>query len=150
MGNRRSQGGSNSNLHQVATSGNYQDLDGKPILPTLNCSFNEELTGEKWIDGKPIYQKTINFGALPNATQKTVSMGISNVENVFFDFSKSYVKQDSSNLYYVPVLPNVSALANQFYVGASRASVYITSGTDRSGMSAYLTVRYTKITDVGE
>ncbi len=35
-------------------------------------------TGKKWIgDGKtPIYRKTVSFGALPNATSKTVAHGL--------------------------------------------------------------------------
>lgn len=39
----------------------------------ITYSTTEQLTGDVWIDGKPKYRKTINIGALPNNTTKTVA-----------------------------------------------------------------------------
>lgn len=39
-------------------------------------SLSERLTGKYWIDGRPIYRKVVNFGALPNNTTKSVAHGI--------------------------------------------------------------------------
>lgn len=40
-------------------------------------SAGEQDTGKKYIgDGSPVYRKTIDFGALPNATAKTVAHGL--------------------------------------------------------------------------
>lgn len=47
-----------------------------------NYSLNEVDTGFTWVDGKAIYKKTINFGALPNNTIKNVAHGISNLDFV--------------------------------------------------------------------
>ena len=44
-------------------------------------SLNEQIVG-RWIDGKPIYQKTIDFGALPNNTTKTVNHNISDIDMI--------------------------------------------------------------------
>jgi hypothetical protein len=43
-----------------------------------NYSLAEQDTGILWHDGKKIYKKTINFGALPNAAAKNVAHGITN------------------------------------------------------------------------
>jgi hypothetical protein len=42
----------------------------------------EQLTGETWIDGKPIYHKVIDIGALPNAAEKQVAHGIANFNDL--------------------------------------------------------------------
>jgi len=39
-------------------------------------SETEFATNKQWIDGRKIYRKVINFGALPNATTKSVAHGI--------------------------------------------------------------------------
>ena len=36
------------------------------LLMDLNFSLSETYTGKLWIDGKKIYEKTINIGTLPN------------------------------------------------------------------------------------
>lgn len=41
-----------------------------------NHSTTEVDTGFKWIDGKTIYKKTVDFGVLPNNTAKNVAHGI--------------------------------------------------------------------------
>lgn len=41
-----------------------------------DLSLTEIDTGRRWIDGKRIYRKVINFGALPNAATKNVAHGI--------------------------------------------------------------------------
>ena len=51
-------------------------------LGNVNYSTDEHLTGANWIDGKPIYRKTIAFGALPNATTKNVAHGITGLDVV--------------------------------------------------------------------
>ena len=35
-----------------------------------------------WIDGKPLYRKTINFGNLPNNDTKYVAHNVSNISKV--------------------------------------------------------------------
>mgnify|MGYP006875711587 CR=1 FL=1 len=50
------------------------------LLMDLNFSLSETYTGKLWIDGKKIYEKTINIGTLPNngnSGVKNVAHGIS-------------------------------------------------------------------------
>ena len=43
----------------------------------ITYSTSEVKTNDVWIDGKPIYRKVIDFGALPNTATKSVNHGIS-------------------------------------------------------------------------
>lgn len=45
-------------------------------------STSETDSGEKWIDGKTIYKKTVDFGALPNNTTQSVNHGISGISRI--------------------------------------------------------------------
>ena len=57
-----------------------------------NYSTSETIVG-KWIDGKTLYRKVIDTGALPNATTKSVAHNISNVSR----FVKLYGYAYTSN-----------------------------------------------------
>lgn len=113
-------------------------------------SLNEQLTDQRWIDGKPIYQKTINFGALPNATTKSVSHALTGIEIYFLDQSLSFVIDGSSSARYLPAFASPSALTSSWTSWVTSTSVVMMTGSNRSGMSAYLTIKYTKTTDTAQ
>lgn len=50
--------------------------DGTLNAVISDYSTNEVNTGATWIDGSPIYKKTIDTGVLPNNTMKTVQHGV--------------------------------------------------------------------------
>lgn len=110
-------------------------------------STSEKVIGT-WIDGKPLYQKTINCGALPNDSienPKYVNHNISNLDKIVcitgFAFS-------STN--YLPLpYTHTTIQNNQIGIGANGTYIAITVGanTDRSNFSAYITLQYTKTTD---
>ena len=54
---------------------------GKVLGDRFNYSTTEKVIGY-WIDGKPLYEKTINFGALPNSATKGVAHNIQNLKRV--------------------------------------------------------------------
>ena len=103
-------------------------------------STSEASTGEKWIDGKSIYRKTINFGALPNATTKSVAHNITGLSDVVK--IEGIAKSSSGNYSSVPVVPgNANALCD---CNVNATDVSMSSGSDRSSWSAYVTIYYTK------
>lgn len=57
----------------------------------IDYSLEEQWTGKHWIDGRKIYQKTINLGSLPGNTSKTVPHNITNysrlisAESIYWD-----------------------------------------------------------------
>lgn len=108
----------------------------------MKYSLQEQVVGE-WIDGKPIYQKTIDFGALPNNTVKTIAHGISNLKRVIHT-STTWTQQGtySGSL---EVMGGDSTAGVDLYVDATNIS--ITTSTDSSNRSVYITLQYTKTTD---
>ena len=116
--------------HFIAVYGNDQD----------SYSTNEMETNAKWIDGKTIYKKTINFGALPDATTKSVAHGISNIgyivklEGITFNSTR-----------WLPLsLASPATVSTNIMLSADSTNVTIITGIDRTSDSAYVTLYYTK------
>lgn len=107
-----------------------------------NLSEQEQDTGDKWIDGKPIYTKTINTGALTQGRQKQIEHGITNIGSYrAIDSSNSY-GVDSGVYFHLPkpdTDPNgvVSMYITSQYVGLTCASA-------AKAQSSFVTLRYTK------
>ena len=122
------------------------DADGEVIYPQtisdMDYSTSEQDTGCKWIDGKKIYRKTIDFGALPNNNNKKVPHGISNlgriikVEQSIDNNGAGFLEISSGN-------PN----NNIFNLYGTATEIGVTATDNRSGCYAYFTLWYTKTTD---
>ena len=103
-------------------------------------STTEQLTGDVWIDGKPIYRKVINIGTLPNATTKSVAHGISNLETVI-DI-KGFYKEGTVYIPNVYVVPGTLSNGVRTYI--SGGNVNVSAGINRTGYSGYVIIEYTK------
>lgn len=113
-------------------------------FPPLIYSDEEREIGV-WRDGKPLYQKTIDFGYLPSDTAtKAVAHGISNLGRVV---SVDALGFNSSGVG-MPI-PKVSHLGLQYIVdiATTDTTINITCGMDRSSYYVYVTITYTKTTD---
>ena len=117
--------------------------DVKGYVDSSNSYSTAEVkTGGKWIDGKPIYRKVVDFGALPNATIKSVAHNITDLDLV----TKCY--GGARNGIYRILLPNagnVSSSTIEVYV--DETDIVIHANGDRSGYNGYVTIEYTKTTD---
>ena len=102
-----------------------------------------------WTDGKPLYQKTISFGALPNNTTKNVAHGISNIDRVIHAYGAGYINNESKTQLLIPlVYDDVNKVYNS-RLQVDNTNVTITVSADRSNiLDVYITVLYTKTTDV--
>ena len=115
---------------------------------SVNYSLNEQVIGT-WINSKPLYQKTINFGAMPALNgSKTVNHGINDIEDVV---SAMFTVKRSGSIQY-RTLPNVarsSTLAQTlWYMNTTEIGVISGSSADvTSDFSGYVTIQYTKTTD---
>lgn len=118
-----------------------------PTIVSANSVYseNEQMIGY-WKDGKPLYQKTINFGALPNAITKNVAHGISNLDyvtNIFCVASNS----DGSIQATLPYL-NPRSDTNDVSIKVNGNDIQIVSASDMSAfIKTFVTVQYTKTTD---
>lgn len=109
----------------------------------VHYSTNEQVIGT-WIDGKPLYEKTISFGSLPNNTQKDVAHGISDVDLIVKCEGIAY--NSSYKSISVPY-SNVDSLTYQLQLEVSRTNVSIKTKIDFTGYIGYITLQYTKTTD---
>ena len=104
-------------------------------------STDEQIVGT-WIDGKPLYQKTYNFGALPNNGSKTLAHGLA---SGYFIVDMRGVAYNPSTKEHFPI-----PFANLNGVGVVRLNVEqnnisISTTVDRSDFTkVYVTLQYTK------
>lgn len=102
-------------------------------------STTEHVVGT-WIDNKPVYQKTIDFGAGPNNTRKSVAHGITNLKDVvnMFGIGKAVTSYWSMGWN--------SDTKNVFF-GIEGSNLYVEANVNHSSCTYYFTIQYTKTTD---
>jgi hypothetical protein len=141
--NFTSYGEGGASLSNVYGTSNENGYTQQYINGLQTYSTTEQRIGT-WIDNKPLYRKVINFGALPNATTKDVAHGISNLKNV--------IKIDGiaiSGQYHNPLPLVYNSADAQYNTEIFVGNTYITMKTtqNRSSMTAYVYLEYTKTTD---
>lgn len=132
-----------------ATSGlaeNQQDNVLKNVKDYVDSSnsysTNEVKTGGTWIDGKPIYRKVVDFGALPNATTKNVAHGVSNIG----DITHIYGVAHSSAKMTIP-LPYARGIPIILYATQDDVAIEISTSDYVEFTRSEITIEYTKTTD---
>ena len=110
------------------------ELDGRD-----NYSTSEAIIG-KWIDGRPIYRKVIDFGALPNNTHKEVAHNIADLDLVI----KLYGCAKAPNAF--AVLPYVTVEDGNYQIALeiTATDVVVWTDYDRSAYSGHVVVEYLK------
>lgn len=117
---------------------NLGDL-GKEVYST-----NEIVIGT-WIDGKPIYRKVIDFGALsPNGSKKSMAHGISNIDKFIRVYGIAN-KPDTRDGRVIPYIVKSGSGNMELY--QDKTTVTISTDGDRSAYKAYVILEYTKTTD---
>lgn len=114
---------------------------GKIFSSDLDYSTEEQLTGKRWIDGKPIYQKTIKYeGVLQTNVCIYQDDNIAEIINVFnkyfYDTNFSVWNSEISGIYQT----NIINRGNRLY--GDIASAY-----DNRITKSRCTIQYTKTTD---
>lgn len=119
--------------------------EGGVYLPA--CYSTEERQVGCWADGRPLYQKTIDFGALPANTTKYVDHNISNIDTVV-DFAA--MAKRPSPLTFIPI-PTVhwETLGNSEEISFTATQIMIRNHNSNASQfsQCYVTMQYTKTTD---
>lgn len=105
----------------------------------VHYSETEHVIGT-WIDGKPLYEITIDGGALPSGTSKTITTP-ANIKRVIDFEGVAYNDADDRPL---PFSANNN---NEIRVDRAQGVLRIITFATWNGYSFYLTIRYTKTTD---
>jgi hypothetical protein len=130
----------------ITIGGNASAADSitSQISKLSNYSTSETDTGQQWIDGKTIYRKVINFGALANTGTKSVNHGISSISQITKLYAISYNSHSSpKNWSMIPAANPDVQYSMALWIDATK--VYIKSGDDRTYQTpTYVIVEYTK------
>lgn len=105
-------------------------------------STTEIDTGKKWIDGKHIYRKVINVGALSDANQKTIAHGISNFNRAISLEGYFYRSSDGMCRAF-----NFLAGSSSMYLQADATNLYVVPSWNPGASECYVIMEYTKTTD---
>lgn len=114
---------------------------GENVEDALTYSTTEHKVG-KWIDGSDLYEKTVDFGALPNATSKSVAHGIAGLATMVNIYG--FAKNPTNNVQIALPFVDITAGGNiSFLVSAN--NIIIIDANDMSVYTqAYVSIRYTK------
>lgn len=126
-------------------------LPGVMARSIYNSRFNrsdmydtDEVLIGKWIDGKPLYQKTVSCGALPNNADKEVDSGLTNVNVVGI----RGISFDGTNNLEMPY-PSLTAGATigLWYINSTNKVKIRTAQDYTAYTNTYVTIQYTKTSD---
>ena len=110
---------------------------------TLGFGISETFTGQ-YLNSKPIYQKMISAGALPNNTMKSISTGITGADYVWVDMENSFAFNSGAS-YPIPYVdPRAVANSIGVRITSNGATVIVSTGANWSPYSGSITLRYTK------
>lgn len=124
--------------------------------PVVAFSTNEQKTGEKWIDGKPIYTKTVhkNFSDTTGLNQmiefSTIGITYSNISNIWVDDSNSFVKYSQNGSYWgtqsVNTYASTNVSVNDFKACYLNDHAIVVRSYTQSALGTdwYITLKYTK------
>ena len=116
-------------------------LQGGGGVSSFQFSTEEQKTNMKWLDGKPLYTKTIITNVEIKGANVTINHNIPNVDKIFID-SAFLNKADGSSY----VLPYTTTK----YTSVFANSTQLTFASNDSWPTTYekaITVIYTKTTD---
>lgn len=118
-------------------------LDKKTDTTTLGFEVSETFTGQ-YLNSKPIYQKMISVGVLPNNTTKSISTGITGADYIWVDMENSFAFNHGAS-YPIPYVdPKTVANSIGVRITNNGATVIVSTGANWSTYSGGITLRYTK------
>ena len=113
------------------------------IANKYNYSATEHVVGT-WIDGSTVYEKTIDFGAMPNQTTKSVDAGLPSGAKVIKMFGTT---ADSSwtSVFPLPYVDATTGANFNFQLWYANGYVSVKTTTAQSHMAnSYITIQYIK------
>lgn len=92
-----------------------------------------------------LYQKTISFGVLPNATSKSVAHGISNLDKVIDYRGIAYMNNSGTRIHITFPFISEAGVTYNIKLLVNGANIVATTGNNYSTYTeSYVTLLYTK------
>ena len=123
-------------------------IQDTPIYEGEKYSYEERQVGT-WVDGKPLYERTVDFGTLPNKNTKSVPHGAGSVAEIWLHGGYAFDDNGSYQLNVPSKFPNLPG-ENTSYAWrttVTKQDIFIETSEDKSTVSAVVIIRYTKTTD---
>lgn len=118
--------------------------ENKQLKDANEFSFEERRIGT-WIDGKPLYRKMVDFGALPSNGRKNFEHRIPNIEHSHINIGESFWYPSGSFLRPCDAFINLDYIKS---VGCGTGVIVIfTNNSSANNYSAIMCIEYTKTTD---
>ena len=124
----------------VAGSGAYTTLG----VPAVHYTTDEQVIGT-WIDGKPLYQKTVDTGVLPNSTLKTVAHNISDISKIV-KYEGMALDSTGADVRIMPYV-GFNNWSIGLYVDATNINIQTMQNWASDYPNSHVTIQYTKTTD---
>ena len=121
-------------LLYISSGGAWESL-----TEVAHYSETEQDSGRRWIDGAVIYVKTIDFGALPNATTKNVAHSISGLGLVI---KLEGVASNGTTQYPLPIDQKVAA--NHVVLLANATNIQMDTNFNWAAYDGWVYIYYTK------
>lgn len=123
---------------KIFKTGTPADFDGQDIYSTT-----ERRVGT-WIDGKPVYEKVIDFGALPNNDNKSVDAGVPNLKMLV---KLEFYATNGTATFPIPYYAVSNAQYSMQVSYETGNGIMVKTSVDRSAYTGVAIIRYTKTTD---
>ena len=132
--------------HDYAVTGrDYVETEGGGDTPAGGISYSteEQDTGLKWLDEKPIYQKTYDIGAIPNSTSKVIDT-LAGVDKVIF--INGFCYQSNAEAIRMRPLPfiAVSSTNDNIRLDVTDNELRIVTASAWTNYTGFVTIQYTK------
>lgn len=121
------------------------ELNGKLERKVDNQTLGvgKEIFTGQYLQNKPIYEKMIECGSLPNKTTKTVSTGLSGLDYFWINPANSMAFNGGAT-YPVPFSDNSNYNAISVRLTGRGSTITIVTANDWSGYACIISVKYTK------
>ena len=113
---------------------------------------SEQVIG-KWIDGKPLYRKTITFTTTIKMNETTsIAHNITNAKNIFIDFGASFMEANIGSSDYLsynfPLIGYTGNITDKMYCYVTPTNInFYSNGAWGNNWTKHITLKYTKTTD---
>lgn len=115
-------------------------------VASSDCYSTEEKEIGCWTDGKTLYQKTIDCGALPNSADKAIAHGIANIDKIVSVDAIGW--RSVSPLYIYPIPYAQTQVQYQVGMYMTPTEIHLQTVYDASAIdNSRVTIKYTKTTD---
>ena len=149
----------NTNDDNIGELSNLNTTNKSSMVNAINevnnkfdYSTEEQVIG-KWIDGKPLYRKTITFTSTISAnTTTSIAHNITNAKNIFIDFSASFMEANIGENNYLsynfPIIGYGGNITDKVYCYVNPTDInFYASGAWAENWIKHITLKYTKTTD---